>query len=54
MNSLNDTAAAHLYVAAILDLYSRFVVSWAVNAVNDRHLTSARSTSFQSIRPLRS
>ena len=28
-----------LYLAAVLDLYSRFVVGWAVSAVNDRHLT---------------
>ena len=28
-----------LYLASILDLYSRFVVGWAVSAVNDRHLT---------------
>ena len=28
-----------LYLAAILDLYSRFVVGWAVSAVNDRRLT---------------
>jgi putative transposase len=28
-----------LYLAAILDLYSRFSVGWAVSAVNDRHLT---------------
>ncbi len=28
-----------LYLAAILDLYSRFVVGWAVSAVNDKHLT---------------
>jgi putative transposase len=28
-----------LYLAAILDLYSRFVVGWAVSAVNDRQLT---------------
>jgi transposase InsO family protein len=27
-----------LYLAAILDLYSRFVVGWALSAVNDRHL----------------
>ncbi|HEY6357591.1 MAG TPA: IS3 family transposase, partial [Vicinamibacterales bacterium] len=27
------------YLAVILDLYSRFVVGWAVSAVNDRHLT---------------
>ena len=30
---------AKLYLAAILDLYSRFTVGWAVSAVNDRHLT---------------
>jgi putative transposase len=30
---------AKLYLAAILDLFSRFVVGWAVSAVNDRHLT---------------
>jgi putative transposase len=28
-----------LYLAAILDLFSRLVVGWAVSAVNDRHLT---------------
>ena len=28
-----------LYLAAILDLYSRFIVGWAVSAVNDRHVT---------------
>jgi transposase InsO family protein len=28
-----------LYLAAILDLFSRFIVGWAVTAVNDRHLT---------------
>src|SRR5476649_1181514 len=27
------------YLAVILDLFSRFVVGWAVSAVNDRHLT---------------
>ena len=27
-----------LYLAAILDLFSRFVVGWAVSAINDRHL----------------
>ena len=27
------------YLAAILDLYSRFIVGWALSAVNDRHLT---------------
>jgi transposase InsO family protein len=29
---------AKLYLAAIIDLYSRFVVGWALSAVNDRHL----------------
>ena len=28
-----------LYLAAILDLYSRFIVGWALSAVNDRHFT---------------
>ena len=28
-----------LYLAVILDLFSRFVVGWALSAVNDRHLT---------------
>ncbi len=28
-----------LYWQSILDLFSRFVVSWAVSAVNDRHVT---------------
>ena len=28
-----------LYFAAILDLFSRFIVGWAVSAVNDRYLT---------------
>ena len=28
-----------LYLAVILDLFSRFVVGWAVSPVNDRHLT---------------
>jgi len=27
------------YLAAILDLFSRFIVGWAVSAVNDRHVT---------------
>src|SRR3954463_5730294 len=31
--------SSKLYLAAILDLFSRFVVGWAVSAVNDRHLT---------------
>ena len=32
-------SAGKLYLAAILDLFSRFIVGWAVSAVNDRHLT---------------
>jgi transposase InsO family protein len=28
-----------LFLAVILDLFSRFVVGWAISAVNDRHLT---------------
>ena len=27
------------YLAVILDLFSRFVVGWAISAINDRHLT---------------
>jgi len=33
------TANGKLFLAAILDLYSRFVVGWALSPVNDRHLT---------------
>jgi len=33
-----------LYLAAIVDLFSRFVVGWAISAVNDRHLTLAALT----------
>ena len=32
-------ATGKLYLAAILDLFSRFVVGWALSTVNDRHLT---------------
>ena len=32
-------SSGKLYLAAILDLFSRFIVGWAVSAVNDRHLT---------------
>jgi transposase InsO family protein len=32
-------AGGKLYLAVILDLFSRFVVGWAVSAVNDRHVT---------------
>ena len=32
------TGSGKLYLAAVLDLFSRFVVGWAVSSVNDRHL----------------
>jgi putative transposase len=32
-------SSSKLYLAAVLDLFSRFIVGWAVSAVNDRHLT---------------
>jgi transposase InsO family protein len=35
------TTSGKFYLAAIADLYARFVVGWAVSAVNDRHLTIA-------------
>lgn len=35
------TASGRFFLAAIVDLYARFVVGWAVSAVNDRHLTIA-------------
>ena len=31
-------SSGKLYLAAMLDLYSRFLVGWAVSAINDRHL----------------
>ena len=31
-------SSGKLYLAAILNLYSRFLVGWAVSAINDRHL----------------
>lgn len=31
--------SAKLYLAVIIDLFSRFVVGWSLSAVNDRHLT---------------
>lgn len=36
---MRTTSGAKFYLAAIIDLYSRFCVGWAVSAVNDRHLT---------------
>ena len=35
------TASGKFYLAAIIDLYARLVVGWAVSAVNDRHLAIA-------------
>jgi len=32
-------SSGKMYLAAILDLYSRFIVGWSLSAVNDRHLT---------------
>ena len=31
-------SSGKLYLATVLDLFSRFVVGWAVSAINDRHL----------------
>ena len=33
------TSGGKFYLAAIVDLYSRLCVGWALSAVNDRHLT---------------
>ena len=35
------TASGKFFLAAIVDLYARMVVGWAVSAVNDRHLPAA-------------
>jgi putative transposase len=35
------TSTGKFYLAAIVDLYARVVVGWAMSAVNDRHLTIA-------------
>jgi putative transposase len=35
------TPTGKFYLAAIVDLYARLVVGWAVSAINDRHLTLA-------------
>jgi len=35
------TATGKFYLAAIVDLYARVVVGWAMSAVNDRHLAIA-------------
>ena len=36
---IGPSGNAKLYLAVILDLFSRFIVGWAISAVNDRHLT---------------
>jgi len=36
---MRTESGGKFYLAAIVDLYSRFCVGWAVSAVNDRHLT---------------
>ncbi|WP_082100140.1 DDE-type integrase/transposase/recombinase [Anaeromyxobacter sp. PSR-1] len=33
------TGEGRLYLAAVLDLFSRYVVGWAISASNNRHLT---------------
>ena len=33
------SSSGKLYLAAVLDLFSRFIVGWAVSAVNARHVT---------------
>ena len=49
---LRTTGGGKFYLAAILDLYSRFVVGWAVSAVNDRQLVSrALTAAVQHRRP---
>ena len=35
------TGNGKLFLAVILDLYSKFIVGWALSPVNDRHLTIA-------------
>lgn len=40
------------FLAAVVDLYSRYVVGWALSAVNDRHLTlKALDMAIRSRRP---
>ncbi len=34
-----DTGEGRLYLAVVVDLFSRFVVGWALSASNNRHLT---------------
>jgi len=47
-------SSGKLYLAAVLDLYSRFLVGWAVSAVNDRHLViKALEMALQRRRPAR-
>jgi len=46
-------SSGKLYLAAVLDLFSRFLVGWAVSAVNDRHLViKALHMALQRRRPV--
>ncbi len=36
---IGSSGSGKLYLAAVLDLFSRFIVGWAVSAVNDRYVT---------------
>ena len=36
---IGSAGTGKLYLAAVLDLFSRFIVGWAISAVNDRHVT---------------
>jgi transposase InsO family protein len=46
------TTSGVFYLAAIVDLYARVVVGWAMSAVNDRHLTiAALDAAIQRRRP---
>lgn len=45
-------SSGKLYLAAVLDLFSRFLVGWAVSAINDRHLViKALQTALKRRRP---
>jgi transposase InsO family protein len=49
---LRTTTGARFYLAAIIDLYARAVVGWAVSAINDRHLAlGALTMALQHRRP---
>ena len=46
-DGVHDRRSGTLYLAAVLDLFSRFVVGWAVGASNDRHVTLRASHGAQ-------